>query len=243
MLKIKEKANLHLKFSGMDSLNFCLDKNYFLNYKKFISYDYNSRGFRDKEWPDNLSDVIWCVGDSFTVGLGQPFEETWPQLLAKKTGKICLNIGEDGCSNDTIALRVREIFSNYQPKLIVVMWSFFNRRRINDINVHYNKKDFGMKNDLSNFSKNFAIVDSFPTNIVHLLVPRALIDFNNYPKKIFYEYIIRYGNLNKDQIKKILIYEMLDKARDGLHFDIKTSEMVSDLVLQQIKLFDNKQKK
>ena len=48
-------------------------------------------------------------GDSFTAGIGQPQEETWPQLLQKKIGKRCLNLGEDGCSNDTIYLRIKKI--------------------------------------------------------------------------------------------------------------------------------------
>ena len=76
------------KNSGMDTLEECQDKDHYLSYTKDISYRYNSRGFRDHEWPEDLSDVVWCVGDSFTVGIGQPFEETWPQLLGKKLGKI-----------------------------------------------------------------------------------------------------------------------------------------------------------
>ena len=145
------------KTSGIDSIEFCDNPVHFKSYPKAISYRYNSRGFRDREWPEDLSDVIWCVGDSFTVGLGQPFEETWPYLLEKKSGKRCLNLGENGCSNDTIALRTLEIYKLYNPKLVVIMWSFLARRRIGDVNVHHDQNDFGDKEDIANFVKNYKI--------------------------------------------------------------------------------------
>jgi len=238
MLSVPKKIYWKSNYSGMDCLELCANKEHFLNYSKKITYEYNSKGFRDKEWPEDLSDVIWCVGDSFTVGVGQPFEEIWPQLLEKKTGKRCLNVGEDGCSNDTMALRAQEIFKLYKPKLIIVMWSYFSRRRINDQNVQYDKNNFGFKEDSINFVKHFKIVDSLSTNIVHLLIPGALIDFNNYFKKIFYEYVTRYNTLSKEQAKKILIYNQLDRARDYHHFDIKTSEYVCDLIIKKINNFD-----
>ena len=164
------------KNSGIDTLEECRDKDHFLSYTKDISYRYNSKGFRDHEWPEDLSDVVWCVGDSFTVGIGQPFEETWPQVLEKKIGKRCINLGEDGCSNDTMSLRIQEICKLYKPKLIVVMWSYFSRRRVNGKNRMCDKKDFGNQEDLENFSKNFKIVNELPTSIVNLLIPYAFDD-------------------------------------------------------------------
>jgi len=77
MLRVENKIGIpESKATGMDTLELCLNKEYFKSYTKQISYRYNSKGFRDDEWPEDLSDVIWCVGDSFTVGIGQPFEET-----------------------------------------------------------------------------------------------------------------------------------------------------------------------
>ena len=79
------------------------------------------------------------MGDSFTVGIGQPFEETWPKVLEKKIGRKCLNLGEDGCSNDTITQRVQEIYKLHKPQLIIVMWSFLHRRNVNGENVQFDK--------------------------------------------------------------------------------------------------------
>ena len=224
--------------SGIDSLELCLNKKHFLNYPKKITYEYNSRGFRDKEWPEDLSDVVWCVGDSFTLGIGQPFEETWPQLLEKKIGKRCLNLGEDGCSNDTISLRVKKIYDLYKPKLIIVMWSYLNRRRMHKKDVQYNKNTFGIKNDVENFVSNYKIANDLSVNIVNLLIPNALIDFNVWSPKIFKKFMLQNSCLNKKQIEKILIYKQIDLARDYHHFDVQTSQNVCDLVMQEIYNFD-----
>lgn len=228
MLKIKNRIGIEKTWqntitSGLDSLTECLDKDHFRNYRKKITYNYNTNGFRDHEWPEDLSDVIWCVGDSFTVGIGQPFEETWPKLLQKKVGKRCLNLGEDGCSNDTIALRIKEIFKLHNPRLIVVMWSYLARRRINSENVPYDKNDFGDDKDMANFSKNFKIVNDLPINIINLLIP---FGFNNI-------------KLLKEKYKNLIFTKQLDYARDHHHFDIKTSKHVINLIKEKIENLDN----
>jgi hypothetical protein len=214
----------------MDCLKFCLDRKHFLNYSKRITYQYNSRGFRDYEWPDKMTDVIWCVGDSFTLGIGQPQDEAWPQLLEKRTGKRCLNLGEDGCSNDTMALRAQEICKLYNPALIIMMWSYFSRRRINGQNEQYDKNHFGMNKDIENFSKNFKIVNKLPTNIINLLIPDAIIDIDKCSKKDLDHILTESKFFNKRETKCILTFPQLDYARDSFHFDIKTSKYVCNII-------------
>ena len=227
MLKIRNRMGIpESKNSGMDTLEHCQDKDHFLSYTKDISYRYNSKGFRDHEWPEDLSDVVWCVGDSFTVGIGQPFEETWPQLLGKKLGKTCLNIGEDGCANDTMALRIQEICKLHSPKLIVVMWSHFARRRVNGKNVHYDRNHFGVDKDMANFSKNFKIVNELPTNIINLIIPLAFEDTEM---------------LNKNH-PELRILKQLDYSRDYYHFDVKTGVGVCQFIIKKINEFDNSSK-
>jgi hypothetical protein len=227
MLKIRNRMSIsERKNIGIDTLEQCYDKDHYLSYTKDISYRYNSRGFRDYEWPRDLSDVVWCVGDSFTVGIGQPFEETWPQLLGKKLGKTCLNIGEDGCANDTMALRIQEICKLHSPKLVVVMWSYFARRRMNGENVHHDRNHFGVDKDMANFSKNFKIVNKLPTNIINLIIPFAFDD-----TKMLNE---NHPDLN--------CLTQLDYARDHFHFDVKTSVGVCQLIIKKINEFDNTSK-
>jgi hypothetical protein len=219
---VKDRINFQSNFSGIDSPECCLNRKHFQNYKKKITYHYSSHGFRDLEWPDNLSDVIWCVGDSFTVGIGQSQEETWPQLLQKKIGKRCLNLGEDGCSNDTMYLRIKKIVELYNPKLIVVMWSYLHRRRIKNTNVHYEKDSFGFKNDIENFDKNFNLCQKLNVKLIHLIIPNACENMNYLKKKY----------------PKLQLIKQLDYARDYHHFDIETSKYIVDLLVKKIKNFD-----
>ena len=57
MFEVKDKINFSALYSGMDCAKDCFDKKHFKNYTKKISYQYNSKGFRDNEWPDDLSNV------------------------------------------------------------------------------------------------------------------------------------------------------------------------------------------
>lgn len=130
-LVLPSRQNQRWQYSGIDSPDHCFNLGYFKTYPYPISYSYNSRGFRDLEWPDAMSDLqqaIWCVGDSFTVGIGQPFDHIWPQVLSKFTGYRTINVSMDGASNDWIYRRTLQILHEIDPVLIVVMWSYTHRR-------------------------------------------------------------------------------------------------------------------
>jgi len=257
IFKVVTKINYNGQYSSTDSpkewkienIFFMKDKkqNLFDNYPKEIYYKYNSKGFRDNEWPEDVSDVIWCVGDSFTTGIGQPQHEIWPVLLEKITNKRCINVGQDGASNDTIALRVQEIQKVYNPKLIIIMWSYLHRRRINGVDQLYDKNDFGDDADIKNFIKNYEAVDSLPTKIIHLAIPFSTHnDVDNwleYLGKDKQSEKTAYGNEISEQTKKKILFLMknnvtevkqLDFSRDGHHFDIKTSLGIVHLINKKI---------
>lgn len=122
----------------MDHPDQCFDRKHWHSYQYQISYDYNSRGFRDSEWPsdlDQLQNSIWCIGDSFTVGLGSPIQHTWPARLSALTGRKTINVSMDGASNSWIARQAACIIENIRPESVIVMWSFSHRREINDPNL------------------------------------------------------------------------------------------------------------
>ena len=64
-----------------------------------ITYTYNSRGFRDREF-DNTSSGI-ALGCSFTEGVGIPAEHTWPTQLSNLLKTNIWNLGVGGGSLDT----------------------------------------------------------------------------------------------------------------------------------------------
>ena len=132
---LHSRVNARWDYSGIDSIKDCLDKTHFKNYPHKVEYSYNSRGFRDAEWPDSveeLKNAIWCIGDSFTVGVGSPLKHTWPYLLQQQTGRRCINVSMDGASNEWIARKTQKIIKEINPTDIVIMWSYTHRREKKD---------------------------------------------------------------------------------------------------------------
>lgn len=127
-LFLPSRANQQWLHSGIDSPCDALDRQHFNNYPHPVTYQYNSRGFRDAEWPTDLSGAIWCLGDSFTVGLGAPLDHTWPQVLQRKLGTRTINVSMDGASNQWIARKARAILSEFQSSVMIIQWSFTTRR-------------------------------------------------------------------------------------------------------------------
>lgn len=128
---LPSRVNQHWEYSGMDSIERCRDKKHFKAYPYKVEYRYNSRGFRDTEWPTDLTELqnaIWCIGDSFTVGLGSPIEHTWPYLLQKQTDRRTINVSLDGASNEWMYRKIKKLVEVVSPKTIVVQWSFLGRR-------------------------------------------------------------------------------------------------------------------
>ena len=220
--RVESKINQTYRILGLDCVEEAKNKKHWLNYKKNITYQFNSRGFRDNEWPADLDNAIWCFGDSFTVGMGQPFDEIWPQLLEKQTGIRTVNVSMNGASNDWISRKVVDLITAVTPPIIFIQWSFLHRRENNDSTLgdeartlHCNSDDFY---DYENFLKN---VDQLPTTtkIIHSWIPRYF-DFHyetDLDTKI-------YQAMNQRQLKFITDVEQLDYARDGHHYDLRTAQ-------------------
>lgn len=120
--------NQRSDYSGLDSRQNCLIKKHFDSYPYSIEYRYNSRGFRGDEWPNDLGESIWCIGDSFTVGLGAPESHTWWRVLQQATQRVCINVSLDGASNAWISRWAQQIIKEVRPALMVVHWSYTHRR-------------------------------------------------------------------------------------------------------------------
>ena len=125
---LPSRANQHWQYTGIDSPEKYCNLAHFRAYPHQVEYSYNNRGFRDTDWPVDLKESIWCIGDSFTVGLGQPWSHTWPQRLQAKTNTRTINVSLDGASNDWIARKTLDLIDNVSPDIIVIQWSFIHRR-------------------------------------------------------------------------------------------------------------------
>lgn len=171
--------------SGMDSLELCRNKQHFKSYPHKIEYKYNSRGYRDQEWPESiteLQDAIWCFGDSFTVGLGNPEEHIWPNLLSQHVSKRCINVSMDGASNYWIYRKAREVIETINPKLIVIQWSYLHRFELpntelpdEDRRKQHNRDEFtisAVAEEVDNFYKLFNDLGNLDA-IIHTIIPNS----------------------------------------------------------------------
>jgi len=126
----KRSANYSDKYSGMDCLEKCTDKEWFKNYPiQDFDYKFNSWGFRGPEYNQYISKPVnICLGDSFTVNVGGPIEHSWPSLLQEKFDIPCLNLGMDGAGNDSIRLVYDRACKLFDVQKTFVVYSFFHRR-------------------------------------------------------------------------------------------------------------------
>lgn len=128
---IPSRANAIWQTTGMDSEEYCRDLKHYQSYAHKIEYVYNNRGFRDDPWPATMADLqkaVWCLGDSFTVGIGSPRQHTWPYLLQQSLGQRTINVSMDGASNNWIARKAIRVMEQISPKLMIIHWSYVNRR-------------------------------------------------------------------------------------------------------------------
>lgn len=222
------RRNQRWDYSGIDSLEKCFDKQHFLRYPHTVNYVYNSRGFRDAEWPEStqeLESAIWCVGDSFTVGLGSPYEHIWPQRLQQARGQRTINVSMDGASNNWISRRACAILQKIRPGTMVIQWSYIARREKEDHRLMDEQRllqsiNCSTEEDISNTMNCISRVQQCAgdTVIIHSFIP----DFLPWQLK---------GTI-ESQVNGLVIPEIrrLDLARDGHHYDLLTSDQfVADL--------------
>ena len=223
-LKLELFRYLRAIYRGIDSPDKCINKEHFLKYPYKIEYRYNSRGFRGPEWPSNLDDICWCVGDSFTAGIGSPYHHTWHQVLSDKLKINTINVSMDGASNSWITRKTVDLLS-IKPKNIIIQWSYTHRRESDDSTASDENRRIHAINTTSEQDIQHTIdcinsVESVKenTNIIHTFIP----GFS--PNGDIDEAITKM-NIN------IVLFHQIDRARDGHHYDIKTADMLTNNIV------------
>jgi len=183
-VQVTELTNLQQPYYSVDSPELCPNIQHFRAYPHHIDYRFNSRGFRDAEWPtdpDQLPQAIWCIGDSATVGVANPLEHTWVYLLAQSTGRRTINVSMTGASNAWITRKACEILQEIKPRHAVIQWSFFSRRESTDTTrseldrqlQHGDRLD--LDEDIAHFMSCYDQVEQAKqdTILIHSVVPDA----------------------------------------------------------------------
>ena len=235
-------ANLFEVTCGIDTLEGCKDASHYKAYAKSVIYAYNSFGYRDEEWPTELNNGIWCIGDSFTVGLGQPYDETWAKLVEKQVGERIINISMNGASNDWIARRAQAIIDNFNPRIILIQWSYCHRREHKDatltdqdrrihfvdpIGIREKFADIQQLDKLNCIENILKLKSDVSTQIVHSFIPR-------FARPDDAEFI--YNELTKHNVNFFPEQPQVDFARDSHHYDILTASNYANLYLNNLKL-------
>jgi hypothetical protein len=280
-LILPSRVNQCWEYSGMDCLENCADKNHFKQYPHNVVYQYNSRGFRDCEWPDSLEELkkaTWCIGDSFTVGLGSPVEHTWPWLLQQRTDLRTINISMDGASNNWIARKTVDILQKINPQHLVIHWSFTSRRELDIKKVanqwwnnfystirdpswpdcknleDYDQLPLHIKDEINDIFGGFLMPTDEDCRADH--VPYAtnsddlyntiecinMVNQSNIDTNVIHSFIPTFSPnqikitqyLDQHQIKYIPEFSKMDLARDGFHYDILTSQMFVDQIINRL---------
>jgi len=155
-LYIKSRANITRKSKG-------------------VEYQYNSRGFRDDEWPENLQDCIFIVGASTIMGYGSHFKDTLIQQLQSITNKRVINISLYSASNDWIFRKVRFIKNQINPKNIIVSWVYFHFAENSDTSLSDEDRriefgDLSVQDELLHFVD---LVNKTPKDVIQTIIPQA----------------------------------------------------------------------
>lgn len=101
-------------------------------YETPIEYNYNSWGYRTKEFEELLDDYILVMGCSFTEGVGLYQQDMWATKLGKELGKDVFNLGMGATGPDfmmynTILLHNFLLKTKKLPSMVVNQWSFKHR--------------------------------------------------------------------------------------------------------------------
>ena len=222
--------------SGIDTYEHAIDKNHYNTYPYDISYKYNSRGYRDEEWPENLNECIWCVGDSFTNGIGQPFEHIWPQILQQKLNHHTINISMDGASNHWISRKILRIADVIRPKTIIAQWTFPHRTESNYTKANDYARRMWFDKHSEPTDEILQSMHSIRTAIdccknANITLINSIIPFiMNMTDKSYSDYY--WNEINKIKSNSLFVdYNFYDHARDGNHYGVLTAtDFVDNLV-------------
>lgn len=207
-LFIEYRSNKQLNFCGWDNPKHCKS---FSNFKHQFTYNFNSRGYRDEEWPEDLSDCIFVVGASSVQGSGLPVELSFPKVLEQLSNRRVITVSLYSASNDWTLRMIKYIQKEINPKWIVAHWAQLHRRESNDTSLSDAKRRIENSNESSNddfihFANTIEYIKK-QDNVINVLLP-----------------IIHNANLvpflHCNFIPEI---EIIDKARDDIHYGIKTS--------------------
>ena len=223
-LKIGGYVNYSSTTLGLDSLGHCFSKDHFKNFEYDVTYNFNSLGYRERSVNHYVPSPIIVLGDSFTLGLGLPYNLTYASQLEILSQTQVLNFSLNGASNDWISRKLSIILKYFTPKAIIIHYSFSHRRELDNhawfddertLSDTHHSNDSNYINWLENHGKIKQLVGTIPT--VYSFIP------NWHTNKInFTDQLVEVGQI--------------DYARDYFHYGPETCSKLAHLYADRIAL-------
>lgn len=227
---------------------FNFDMKPFYEYPHEVKYVFNSRGYRDEEWPedDKLKDAIWCLGDSSCMGSAIPYESSWSRLLQKETGVRCINIAHPGNGYDQNVSQALRIFKELEPKVLIISWTWIHR----NIGHEDRRRKAGIHNlgaqALGILKKLFVSIDMDSPDVQDVKYCLDLVkelEANKGKTQLIHVFLSPFSlrhEIYQLYIKKVtklpityVMYKLRDVGRDQyFHYGIETHREITDELLK-----------
>jgi hypothetical protein len=217
-------ANQEIDWLSMDTEEL-YQENLKNNYDKLLkhnwinnpfTYKFNSAGFRSEEFEESAPSIMF-LGCSMTVGIGVPWNTTWPKIVSDELGMKCYNLGIGGSSNDTAFRFAYTWLNKLKPTICIFNQTFADRMEV----WQYN----GIIGDMSKEHPKFYL---------------GTWQSNNFNKKILAEKnllaIKQLCDQSNTKFVNTSVHSMpyLDLARDLAHPGIQSNQEYAKMVLAKI---------
>tara|TARA_B100001057_G_scaffold407205_1_gene420958 strand:- start:385 stop:1266 length:882 start_codon:yes stop_codon:yes gene_type:complete len=229
-LFVKKRMSKEIKWHGLDDIRFTKqDHEVFKAWPNAdkISYAFNSRGFRDEDWPETIEemrDSIWMIGDSFTMGMGVAYEDSYKVQMEKRTGKRVIDVSLDGTNPNWRRRIALKIMREINPKVIFVHWGYIWRYKRKYRTLAQEVRDTIFRNQEESAIEGFIQThkrtwdEPFNGTLYHNFLPK----FAGQDKSAKYIFSKIQEYTGPDNPYITWDHEQLDTGRDGWHWGTKT---------------------
>lgn len=212
--QLKDRINKTYKTSGSDNTNLC-------------TYSYNELGFRGESITKSGFKIM-SLGCSITEGVGVNDHETWPRQFSKLIENgVDLNFGTGGRSNDFICRCLFTFFEVIKPDLVLVMYTFPQRREIytidNQIEPYISKFNWGYLKETeagNSIQKNMDELQNDELDFINWYKNHLLIKLFLENKKCNWLWNGKFTKFNYNEFNRFDGFDsetFIDKSVDNMH--------------------------
>ena len=201
--------------------------------KEKIEYKLNKHNFRctqDFSSYDSSKFNIFCLGCSYTFGIGIDNDSTWSQVLHLNTkilpqDAVMWNLGIPGASNDQICRLLVDIYFLYKPSLVYIQWTIPSRRE-------HVFDDGTTRKILGSHPKYW--IDNTPEYKAYNTLQNDFLDLYNFQKNKLLSELLAFSNKSVFIDADISEFNNSLKARDGLHPDKEDHKKFAKLMYDKL---------